>query len=184
MDRRSFLKLTATGTGGFYLLPGFLSAQNLWNKLSSAKPANILVFIQLNGGNDGLNTVVPYLDPLYYSNRPTISVEKSSVIHAVNGLGFHPALKDFSTMLQAGDLSIIQNVGYPDPNRSHFRSQEIWQTASGSKQYLDHGWLGRYLDIQCKDESLPALNLDAIDNLSLKASSANTLTVKDLNRIL
>jgi len=183
MDRRSFLKLTATGTGGFYFLPGFLTAQNLWNKLSSAKPDNILVFIQLNGGNDGLNTVVPYLDPLYYSNRPTIAVEKSSVIQAANGLGFHPALKDFSTMLQSGDLSIIQNVGYPNPNRSHFRSQEIWQTASDSKQYLDYGWLGRYLDIQCKDESLPALNLDTIDNLTLKAASANVLTVKDFNRL-
>lgn len=183
MDRRSFLKLTATGTGGFYFLPGFLTAQNLWNKLFSAKPDNILVFIQLNGGNDGLNTVVPYLDPLYYSNRPTIAVEKSSVIQAANGLGFHPALKDFSTMLQSGDLSIIQNVGYPNPNRSHFRSQEIWQTASGSKQYLDYGWLGRYLDIQCKDESLHALNLDTIDNLSLKAASTNVLTVKDFNRL-
>jgi uncharacterized protein (DUF1501 family) len=183
MDRRSFLKLTATGTGGFYLLPGFLTAHNLWNKLDTGKPGNILVFIQLNGGNDGLNTCIPYLDPLYYSNRPTISVPKSNVIQAANGMGFHPALNDFSSMLQAGDLSIVQNVGYPNPNRSHFRSQEIWQTASGSKQYLDHGWLGRYLDIQCKDESLPALNLDAVDNLALKAASVNALTVKDLKRV-
>jgi uncharacterized protein (DUF1501 family) len=183
MDRRSFLKLTATGTGGFYLLPGFLTAQNLWNKLDSAKPGNILVFIQLNGGNDGLNTCIPYLDPLYYSNRPSIGLTKSTVIHADKGIGLHPALKDFSTMLHAGDLSIVQNVGYPNPNRSHFRSQEIWQTASGSTQYLDHGWLGRYLDIQCKDESLPALNLDAVDNLALKAASANALTVKDLKRV-
>jgi uncharacterized protein (DUF1501 family) len=183
MDRRSFLKLTATGTGGFYLLPGFLTAQNLLNNLVGGRPDNILVFVQLNGGNDGLNTFIPYLDPLYYSNRPSIAVAKSTVILADKGMGFHPALKDFSSMFQAGDLSIIQNVGYPNPNRSHFRSQEIWQTASGSKQYIDHGWLGRYLDIQCKDESLPALNLDAVDNLALKAASANALTVKDLKRV-
>jgi len=77
----------------------------------------------------------------------------------------------------------LQNVGYPEPNRSHFRSQEIWQTASASQEYLNNGWLGRYLDLQCKDHQPTAgINIDSIDNLSLKGNEPNYITVKDPNR--
>jgi uncharacterized protein (DUF1501 family) len=142
-----------------------------------------LIFIQLNGGNDGLNTFIPFTDPLYYSNRPTLGISKDKILNTSSGMGFHPALKDFATILQENNLSIIQNVGYPNPNRSHFRSQEIWQTASDSHQYLDYGWLGRFLDIQCKDENLTSLNIDNIDNLALKAAVSYGVTVKDFNKI-
>ena len=183
MNRRKFLQLTATGTSGLLLLPNFLTAQNLifGDEINSD---NILVFIQLNGGNDGLNTFIPFDNPLYYENRPKIAVSKDKIINAMKGMGFHPALKDFASISQEGNLSIIQNVGYPNPNRSHFRSQEIWQTASDSNQFLDYGWLGRFLDIQCKDEDLPSLNIDAIDNLALKTQSANNITIKDFNKIV
>jgi uncharacterized protein (DUF1501 family) len=80
-------------------------------------------------------------------------------------------------------LSVIQNVGYPEPNRSHFRSQEIWQTASNPNQYINEGWLGRYLDLQCKEHQPTAgINLDTIDNLALKGNEPNAITVKDPNR--
>ncbi|WP_430400472.1 DUF1501 domain-containing protein [Flavobacterium sp.] len=183
MNRRNFLQLTATGTSGLLLLPNFLTAQNLMfgDEINSD---NILVFIQLNGGNDGLNTFIPFGNPLYYENRPKIAVSKDKIINAIKGMGFHPALKDFASISQEGNLSIIQNVGYPNPNRSHFRSQEIWQTASDSNQFLDYGWLGRFLDIQCKDEDLPSLNIDSIDNLALKTQSANNITIKDFNKIV
>jgi uncharacterized protein (DUF1501 family) len=86
-------------------------------------------------------------------------------------------------MQQNGNISVIQNVGYPEPNRSHFRSQEIWQTATDSNQYLNDGWLGRYLDFQCKDHQPTAgVNLDSIDNLALKGNEPNAITVKDPNR--
>jgi uncharacterized protein (DUF1501 family) len=182
MERRKFLQITATGTGGMLLLPQFLWANSFFgeeNKLTENK----LIFIQLNGGNDGLNTFIPYTDPLYYSNRPTLAISKGKILNTSGGMGFHPALKDFATILQEGNLSVIQNVGYPNPNRSHFRSQEIWQTASDSNQYLDYGWLGRFLDIQCKDENLTSLNIDNIDNLALKAAVSNGVTVKDFNKI-
>lgn len=182
MERRKFLQITATGTGGMLLLPQFLWAKSFFgegDKLSENK----LIFIQLNGGNDGLNTFIPFTDPLYYSNRPTLGISKDKIINTSGGMGFHPALKDFATILQEGNLSVIQNVGYPNPNRSHFRSQEIWQTASDSNQYLDYGWLGRFLDIQCKDENLTSLNIDNIDNLALKATVTNGVTVKDFNKI-
>jgi len=183
MNRRKFLQLTATTTGGILLLPSFLTAKNLWLSENDISSENVLVFIQLNGGNDGLNTFIPYENPLYFENRPTIGIEKSKILVTKNGMGFHPALKDFDTILQEGNLSVIQNVGYPNPNRSHFRSQEIWQTASDSNQFLDYGWLGRFLDINYKDHLLPSLNVDAIDNLALKANQSNGITIKDFNKL-
>jgi len=183
MNRRKFLQLTATSTGGMLLLPSFLTAKNLWLSENDISSENVLVFIQLNGGNDGLNTFIPYENPLYFENRPTIGIEKSKILVTKNGMGFHPALKDFDTILQEGNLSVIQNVGYPNPNRSHFRSQEIWQTASDSNQFLDYGWLGRFLDINYKDHLLPSLNVDAIDNLALKANQSNGITIKDFNKL-
>ncbi len=181
MNRRNFFKLTATYTGGLLVLPHFLSASSLFS--SANETDNLLVFIQLNGGNDSLNTFVPFENPLYYELRKTIGIGADKLINKAESLGFHPALKDFAQISQEGNLSIIQNVGYANPNRSHFRSQEIWQTASDSNQYLNKGWLGRFMDIQCKDENLAAINLDSIDNLALKAENINSLTLKEPNRL-
>ena len=181
MDRRKFLSVSATFTSGALILPNFLFAlknQNFTNTNSGS-----LIFIQLNGGNDGLNTFIPFDDPLYKILRPNIGFDKDAVINKTNGMGFHPILKGISNIQQNGDLSVIQNVGYPEPNRSHFRSQEIWQTASNSTEYLNHGWLGRYLDIQCKDHLPTAgINIDTIDSLSLKGEEPNFITVKNLNQ--
>ena len=182
MERRNFLKLTGTFTGGLLVLPEFLTASMQQNIITNTDE-NILVFIQLNGGNDGLNTIIPYQDPLYYEARQTIGIPKSQIINSINSMGFHPALKDLAKISQDGNLSIIQNVGYPNPNRSHFRSQEIWQTASDVNQYLDYGWLGRFMDIQCKDQSLPALNIDSIDNLALKSTNIESITIKDVKKL-
>lgn len=181
MNRRNFLSLTGTFTGGALLLPDFLHAFGSQSNLVIGEQC--LIFIQLNGGNDGLNTYIPFDNPLYYDLRTKIALSKDQVISKSKGMAFHPALKDFATMQQNGDLSIIQNVGYPEPNRSHFRSQEIWQTASDSNQYWNEGWLGRYLDLQCKDlQPTAGINLDSIDNLALKGNEPNFITVKDPNR--
>ena len=181
MNRRNFLTLTGTFTGGTLLLPDFLHAFGSQKNLVIGEQC--LVFIQLNGGNDGLNTFIPYEDALYYDSRPKIAISKEDVISKNKGMALHPALKSFATMQQNGDLTIIQNVGYPEPNRSHFRSQEIWQTASNSKQYLNEGWLGRYLDLQCKEHQPTAsVNFDSIDTLSLKGKEPNAITIKDPNR--
>lgn len=181
MNRRNFLSLTGTFTGGMLLLPDFLHAFGSQNSLIVGEQC--LVFIQLNGGNDGLNTFIPYENPLYYDLRTKIAIGKDAVIGKNKGMAFHPALKDFAQMQQNGDLTILQNVGYPEPNRSHFRSQEIWQTATDSNKYLNEGWLGRYLDLQCKDHQPTAgINIDSIDNLALKGVEPNAITVKDPNR--
>ncbi len=178
MNRRNFLSLTATYTGGSLLMPDFLHAFGLQSNMSFNEQC--VVFVQLNGGNDGLNTFVPYDNPLYYQLRPKIALPKDTIIAKNKGMGLHPALKGLANIQQKGDLSIVQNVGYPNPNRSHFRSQEIWQTASASNQYLNDGWLGRYLDLQCKDHQPTAgINLDTIDNLALRGNIPNSITIKN-----
>lgn len=183
MNRRNFLTLTGTFTGGTLLLPDFLYAFGQQSNLVVGEQS--VVFVQLNGGNDGLNTFVPYDDVLYQELRPAIALHNSQVISAHKGMAFHPALTGFAQMQQDGNLSIIQNVGYPEPVRSHFRSQEIWQTASGANEYLTQGWLGRYLDLQCKEhEPTAGVNLDTIDNLALKGEEPNAITVKDPSRFL
>ncbi|RZJ65285.1 MAG: DUF1501 domain-containing protein [Flavobacterium sp.] len=181
MDRRKFLTLTGTFTGGTLLLPDFLHA--FGNQKSLVISEQCVVFIQLNGGNDGLNTFVPFDDPLYKQFRPKIALSGNQIIGANKGMAFHSALKSFAKIQQDGNLSVIQNVGYPEPDRSHFRSQEIWQTGSHSHEYLNQGWLGRYLDLQCKEHDPTAgVNIDTIDNLALKGDEPNSITIKDPSR--
>ena len=183
-SRRDFLRLVGTTAGGTLFLPKFLSAmprQDLYDSYQSNK--NTLVVIQLNGGNDGLNTFIPYDTPQYYDLRPTIAIPKDMVLKATGGMGWHTSMKGFYDIQQAGDLSVIQNVGYPNPNRSHFRSIEIWQTGSNSNEYLSKGWLGRYLDATCQPEdALGALNLDNIENLALRGQINHSLTMQDPQR--
>ncbi|MEG2100984.1 DUF1501 domain-containing protein [Flavobacterium sp. FlaQc-28] len=181
MNRRNFLTLTGTFTGGMLVLPDFLHAFGSQNNLVIGEQC--IVFVQLNGGNDGLNSFIPYDNPLYYDLRTKIALSKDEVIGKNKGMAFHPSLKDFAQMQQNGDLTVIQNVGYPEPVRSHFRSQEIWQTAADSNKYINEGWLGRYLDLQCNGHQATAgINLDSIDNLALKGMEPNSITVKDPNR--
>lgn len=182
MDRRKFLSLTGTFTGGALLLPDFLHAYGTTgNPVVKGSPC--VVFIQLFGGNDGLNTFIPVDDPLYYRYRPAIAISKADAISGHQGMAFHPALKNFADIQQAGHLSVIQNVGYPEPVRSHFRSQEIWQTAPSKQEFLNTGWLGRYLDVQC-DGHMPtaAINIDSVDNLALKGREPNVMTVQNPER--
>jgi uncharacterized protein (DUF1501 family) len=181
MNRRNFLTLTGTFTGGLLVLPDFLHAFGSQNNLVTGEQC--IVFVQLNGGNDGLNTFIPYDNPLYYDLRTKIALNKDVVVGKNKGMAFHPSLKDFAQMQQNGDLTVIQNVGYPEPIRSHFRSQEIWQTATDSDKYVNEGWLGRYLDLQCNGHQATAgINIDSIDNLALKGMEPNSITVKDPNR--
>jgi len=110
----------------------------------------VLVVVQLSGGNDGLNTVVPFGERGYYNARPRIAVPERDVLRfgrGADGLGLHPALADLKAMYDDGLVGVIQGVGYPNPNRSHFKSMDIWHTADTSG--TGHGWLGRYVDNEC-----------------------------------
>src|SRR5687768_15160110 len=164
ITRRDFLKSTAIIAVGAAAPPWLASiAKADMLKLSKGgvlDPDNILVVCQLSGGNDGLNTIIPYTDSVYYSARPSLAVPEAQVLKLNESLGLHPNLGGFEKLYKAGKLAIVQNVGYPNPNRSHFRSMEIWQTANPDmpEQY---GWLGKYLDDQLKVGSTnPVLALE------------------------
>jgi uncharacterized protein (DUF1501 family) len=106
----------------------------------------VLVVIQLSGGNDGLNTIVPHADDDYRKHRPTLAIPRADVLTIDDAFGFHPALTGFADLLQAGRLAIVQGVGYDNPNRSHFESMDIWHSGVRKDQSRSAGWLGRYLD--------------------------------------
>jgi len=131
--RREFLHLSARGIGLLaftHYAPSFLVSSARADVPAPRKDMPILVLVQLAGGNDGLNTVVPYEDDRYYRLRPTLHIAKEQVLKLDDQLGFNPACAGLHQLAQAGKLAIIQNVGYPNPNRSHFRSTDIWETAS------------------------------------------------------
>lgn len=114
----------------------------------------VLVLVNLNGGNDGLNCIVPHGNPAYYQMRPSLAIDANKVLAIDGQLGFNPNMRAMKAMYDKGMVAVIQGVGYPDPDHSHFRSTEIWQTASPDK-YEHTGWLGRYFD----DAKLPEQNL-------------------------
>ena len=143
MDRRKFIK-NSTLASSLFFVPSFVKA---FETVASSKLGfKRLVIIQLSGGNDGLNTVVPFRDDLYHNARPTIALGKDDVLKLNDDIGLHSSLGPLKRLYDQGYLSIINNVGYPNPNRSHFRATDIWQTASGSEEYKQSGWIGRFLD--------------------------------------
>jgi uncharacterized protein (DUF1501 family) len=175
MKRRDFLKQSTLASSLFFV-PSFVKAfENITkNSLGYRK----LVIIQLAGGNDGLNTIIPYTNDIYYSSRPLLSIDKNNLIKATDELGFHKNLAPLKNLFDQGFLSVINNVGYPNPNRSHFRSTDIWQTASESNEYLSTGWLGRYIDIFGKQ---PYSGIEIDDSLSLimKGKNINGIATKN-----
>jgi uncharacterized protein (DUF1501 family) len=110
---------------------------------AGARYRNLVVLIELKGGNDGLNTVAPYADPAYYALRPKLALARDALVRLSDRAALHPALAPLLPLWEAKELAIVEGVGYPAPNLSHFRSIEIWDTASASDQYLQDGWLAR-----------------------------------------
>ena len=140
-SRREFLKKSLLVTGSGLFVPAFLR-QVAW--AAPAENDRFLVVIRLSGGNDGLNTVVPYRNDIYYRERPQIAVNQSDVLKLNDDQALHPALKNLHKQYERGNVGIFNSVGYPNPDRSHFRATDIWETASGADEYLQNGWLGRW----------------------------------------
>ena len=124
-------------------------AANASTQTVSGKDGTILVVLQLAGGNDGLNTVVPYADDAYHRARPRLALSNEQILTIDHHVGLNPKLTGLKSLYEEGHLAIVQGVGYPNPNRSHFRSTEIWQTASDAERNETQGWLGRYFDNCC-----------------------------------
>jgi len=138
VDRRNFVKLAAT-------LPLAAVTPGVAFAAAPASPnyRKLLVLIELKGGNDGLNMVVPYADASYYELRPKLAIARDQVVQLSDAVGLHPSLEPLLALWKNRELAVLQGVGYPDPNLSHFRSIEIWDTASKSDEYLQDGWLTR-----------------------------------------
>jgi uncharacterized protein (DUF1501 family) len=156
--RREFLRSTVLGSALSWTVPAFLAdtftalqakAADAATQIATGKDATILVVLQMAGGNDGLNTVVPFANDDYHRARPKLGFSAEQVLKLNDQLGFHSALTGFKDLYDAGHLAVMQGVGYPNPNGSHFRSTEIWQTASDSDKVEKYGWLGRYFDNCC-----------------------------------
>ncbi len=127
--RREFLRLGGCGIGLLAFsrfAPDFLVQSTLAQTPAPEKDRSILVLVQLAGGNDGLNTVIPFEDPNYFRLRPTLGIPKENVLRLNDSFGLHPSCGPLQSLFNDGKLGVIQNVGYPNPNRSHFRSTDIW----------------------------------------------------------
>jgi uncharacterized protein (DUF1501 family) len=182
LKRKEFLQIGSLATASF-MVPKFLKA---FETGQMVPPGNkVLVVLQLSGGNDGLNTVIPIRNDLYYKARPRLGIEKNSALMLNDDVGLHPSLSGFKSLYDDGSLGIMNNVGYPNPDRSHFRSMDIWQTGSRSEEYVYTGWLGRYLDAQCAgcDKPTQALEIDDTLSLALKGDHVKGLAMKDPRRL-
>jgi uncharacterized protein (DUF1501 family) len=181
--RRSFLRSSALGGALTCTVPSFLAAT--FDRLHADADGSpvaartgtdspILVVLQLAGGNDGLNTVVPFADDAYHRARPRLGLKSDAVLPLTDTTGLHPALRGLRELFDAGHLGIVQSVGYPNPNRSHFRSTDIWMTATDSDRVSSLGWLGRYFDHTCTGSD-PTVGL-AITRQAPLAFAANKPT--------
>ena len=147
MNRRAFLR-AATALPLSQAIGGTLATFGNASVALAAAPASanynrVLVLVELKGGNDGLNTLVPYTDAAYYALRPKIAIKRDDVVQLTDRAGLHPSLEPLAAVWRDRQLAVLQGVGYPEPNLSHFRSIEIWDTASRSTEYLQEGWLTR-----------------------------------------
>jgi uncharacterized protein (DUF1501 family) len=156
--RREFLRSTVLGSALTWTVPTFLAntfsalqadAAGRDTQIVTGRDSQILVVLQMAGGNDGLNTVVPFANDFYHKARPRIGHKPDAVLKLNDAVGLHPGLTGFKELFDQGQLGIVQGVGYPNPNRSHFRSTDIWMTASDADKFEQLGWLGRYFDSNC-----------------------------------
>lgn len=172
---------------GFLLSAGALSAMvaSRGTYAETASPRKVLLLVELKGGNDGLNTLVPYADPVYRQLRPGIGVSRDHVLPLDERVGLNGKLEPLMDSWKAKDLAILQGVGYPLPNRSHFRSIEIWDTASSSNQTLSEGWIARAFE----ETKLPkGSGVDAIvtdtNSLPVTGPELRTIVMPDAENFL
>jgi uncharacterized protein (DUF1501 family) len=147
--RRDFLRLglgTSTLLAYGATVPAFLARSAAALPANAAEKGNVLVVLQLDGGNDGLNTVVPYADPAYQKSRPKLRIAKEQLHKIDDHIGLHGSLGGLDKLLHKHQLAVVQSVGYPNPNRSHFESMAIWHTAQPNPKAETAGWLARSID--------------------------------------
>ena len=180
LKRRDFLKISSLATASL-MIPNFLQAMAVPEALD--KENRILVILQFSGGNDGLNTIIPTRNDIYFREREAIAVKDS--LRLTDDADINPSLSYFKELFDKGELAVLNNVGYPNPDKSHFRSMDIWQSASRSDEFLETGWVGRYLDEACYNCEHPtqALEIDDMLSLALKGEEQKAFAFKDPQRL-
>jgi uncharacterized protein (DUF1501 family) len=180
MKRRDFLKNSMLTAAGTFVVPAFIKPFEAL-ALDELTLYKNLVVVQLSGGNDGLNTVIPFGNDIYYQKRKNIAIKPQELIKLDDMQGLNPNLSALKEIYDQGWMSIINDVGYPNPDRSHFRSMDIWQTASDANQFLSTGWIGRYLDSNCQSCKFPYTAIEVDDSLSLamKGKTKKGIALKD-----
>jgi uncharacterized protein (DUF1501 family) len=190
--RREFLKKSLGMVAAATTVPTFLSrtALALANpfdapSISAGRDERILLVVQLGGGNDGLNTVIPFGHDAYYRARPSLAVPKDKIVRINEELGLHPSLAPLKEFYDSGKLVIVQGIGYPNPDRSHFRSMEIWQSGV-AEDFESTGWIGRMFDHTCGNAHLKepcsptlAVSIGETLNPALKAGSPIGVALRD-----
>ena len=178
LNRRDLLENTVRGSSLVALasaVPSFVAATA---QAAETNKERVLVVLELTGGNDGLNTVVPYGDDLYYKARPTLAIKKEQLLRVDDHLGLHPSLMSLRSLVEKNQVAIIQGVGYPNPNRSHFDSMDIWHR--GSRRRMASGWIGRAIpDLKVPPAGVPAFHISR-QELPLALQGGGT-TVPSLN---
>jgi uncharacterized protein (DUF1501 family) len=182
IKRKDFIQIGSLATASVFV-PKFLKAFETGKTVPAGN--KVVVIIQFSGGNDGLNTVIPFRNDLYYKNRPKLGIQKNAALALTDEAGLHPSLTAFKELYDDGSMGIFNSVGYPNPDKSHFRSMDIWHSASGSSEYWTTGWVGRYLDAQCKgcDQPTQALEIDDTLSLALKGDQIKGLALEDPRRL-
>ncbi len=180
--RRQFIKRGVTFVGAGLAAPRFLLGPGAVRAQAPGLADRILVIVELEGGNDGLNTVVPYANSLYRSYRPGLALRAGEYIELNDSLGLHGSMGALKALYDQNRVAIVQGVGYPNPNRSHFRSTEIWQTANPDA-IVHTGWLGRYLDatIESADSDLEGISVTTFTPAALGAAKATSAAIESLD---
>lgn len=181
--RRDFLRSTAAGVSFVSLAGGVprLLARAAEESAAADRNDHVLVVVELSGGNDGLNTLIPFENPLYYQNRPTLGIPNEEVLQLSDQVGLHPRMGELTEQFKQGRLAVVQGVGYPEPDRSHFRSMEIWHTASTDAKVPTAGWLGKCLDAaDVENDRLSALVLSDALPQALRAERVVVPVVSQL----
>lgn len=172
------MEKSAKVRSNIHAAPAFLTYSNPF--LDDPKK---LVVIQLSGGNDGLNTIVPYRNDVYYKSRTQLAINKKETFLINDELGFNKAFEGIHNLFNEGYVGVVNAMGYPNPNRSHFKSLDVWHSAGDSKKPLNTGWIGRFLDANCKDDKnrIFAVGLDDLLKLALKGEEEHGLAFENID---
>ena len=184
MKRRRFLESSLVASASLMFpafLTGCISKNDIVNQKLN-KSEKKLIIIQLSGGNDGLNTFIPFENDIYYRSRPKIHIPKNEIIKTTDTMGLHPSLGGLSDLMQKDLVSVINSVGYPNASRSHFRAMDVWQSGHTSGKDSSSGWIGRYLDNNCEG-SLGAIEIDDTLSLAMKGEILNGFSLSNAEKL-